>query len=374
MALPLRRPQPEPVAKPLRVLMLGPALEVRGGISAVERAIIDALPEHVTVTHVATMREGSKAAKLVAFMRSLRATWRNTRHKTRPDIVHIHFASRASSVRKMALARLALARGCNVVMHAHGGAYPEYWETLSSARKRSNLRVLKKASALIVLGQTWRKFFAGIGVPEERIVVLPNPVQLPLAVPARLANAPVTFVCLGLVAQTKGTFDLVEAVARLTPEVRARLRVIIAGNGDHPNLLARIARHELEDCIETREWVDAAERDALLASAHAFVLPSHHEGMPMALLEAMAWGLPAICTPVGAIPEVVEHEANGLLAGARDIAALARAIERLALDPELRLRLGEAARRRIEPLAVEHTARRLSQLYEAVACKKSPSS
>jgi glycosyltransferase involved in cell wall biosynthesis len=351
--------------------MLGPALEVRGGISAVERALIAALPVHVAVTHVATMREGSKAAKLVAFVRSLRETWNSTRQRTRPDVVHIHFASRASSVRKMALARLALARGCNVIMHAHGGAYPEYWATLSVRAKRRNLAVLRAAGAVIVLGEGWRRFYVGIGVPEERIVVLPNPIELPVAAPSRLGNAPVTFVCLGLVAETKGTFDLVEAVARLGPEVRARLRIIIAGNGDHPNLLARIARHQLEDCIETREWVDAAERDALLASAHAFVLPSHHEGMPMALLEAMAWGLPPICTPVGAIAEVVEHEANGLLAAPRDIAALAASIERLTLDPALRLALGVAARRRIEPLAVEHAARRLSQLYEAVACKRS---
>ena len=358
---------------PLRVLMLGPALEVRGGISAVERILVASMPEHVAVSHVATMREGSKTAKLAVFMRSLAATWKRTRRGARPDVVHIHFASRASSVRKMALARLALRRGCKVVMHAHGGAYPEYWESLSVFGKRRVAETLRAADALIVLGETWRAFFAGIGVPEERIVVLPNPVALPAALPSRLGAARVTFVTLGLIAEAKGTFDLVEAVARLAPETRSRLRVVIAGNGDHPGLLARIGSHRLEDCIETREWLDPAERDALLASAEAFVLPSRHEGMPMALLEAMAWGLAPLCTPVGAIPEIVRHEANGLLVAPRDVAALAGAMERL-LDGELRARLGRAARQRAEPLAVESYARRLCQLYETVACTKSPSS
>jgi glycosyltransferase involved in cell wall biosynthesis len=355
---------------PLRVLMLGPALEVRGGISSVERTLIGALPSHITVRHVATMREGSKAAKLGAFLRALADTWGSTACKSKPDIVHIHFASRASSVRKMALARLALARGCRVVMHAHGGGYAEYWASLSPGKKRTKLDIFKKCSALIVLGEGWREFFAGIGVPEERIVVLPNPVALPAVLPARLGTSPVTFVYLGLVSQAKGAFDLVEAVARMTAEARSRMRLVMAGNGELEALKKRIFHLGVARNVEVHSWLPPAERDALLASAEAFVLPSHQEGLPMALLEAMAWGLAPIATPVGAIPEVLEHERNGLLTPPRDIDALARSLERL-LDRELRAELARAARRRVEPLAVERYTERLVRLYEAVACTSS---
>ena len=370
MALPKKIPLEEAHAAPLRVLMLGPALEVRGGISAVERTLIAALPPHVTVRHVATMREGSKAAKLGVFLRSIGATWKHLRPENRPDIVHIHFASRASSVRKMALARLATARGCRVVMHAHGGGYRDYWQAASSLQRKNIVDTLNRASALIVLGETWRGFFAGIGVPEERIVVLPNPVALPAALPARLGATP-TFVYLGLVSEAKGAFDLVEALSRLAPQTRSRLRLVIAGNGELEALRKRIRLHGLEEIIGVRPWLEVAERDALLASAEAFVLPSRHEGLPMALLEAMAWGLAPLSTPVGAIPEIVAHEQNGLLVPPGDVAALARAMERL-LDAPLRSRLGRAARRRVEPLAVERYAERLTQLYEAIACSRSP--
>jgi glycosyltransferase involved in cell wall biosynthesis len=354
--------------------MLGPALQVRGGISAVERMLLAALSPrapHVAVSHVATMREGSKAAKLATFLRALASAWRHTgrRAAQRADIVHIHFASRASSVRKMALARLALARGCRLIMHAHGGAYPDYWKTLSAARRRRNLDVLRRADALIVLGETWREFFAGVGVPVERIVVMPNPVVLPPAPARRSGAAAVVFVYLGLVSGSKGSFDLIEAIARLRPQTRARLRLVIAGNGDHAELGRRIAQHGLGSTIEVHAWLDGERRDALLASAEAFVLPSYHEGLPMALLEAMAWGLAPVATPVGAIPEVLQHEDNGLLVAPGDIDALARAIERLALDRALRARLGEAARRRVEPLAIENYARQLGELYEAVKCR-----
>jgi len=367
--------QPVPVfqeqlpARTLRVLMLGPALGVRGGISAVERLLLGALPPHVAASHLATMDEGSKLSKAWLFARALGRAWTAMREA---DIVHIHFASRASSVRKMMLARLALARGCRVVMHAHGGGYPEYWKSLSALRRKRIVEVLKRADALIVLGETWREFFERAGVPKERIYVFPNPVTLPVAPPQRIGSGPVTFVCLGLIAQAKGSFDLLDALARLSPQVRSRVRVVLAGNGEHEELKRRIAKHRLGGCVQVHGWLDAERRDALLASAEAFVLPSHAEGLPMALLEAMAWGLAPIATPVGAIPEVIEPGASGLLAAPGDISALARAIERLALDRGLRARLGAAARRRVEPLAVEHYMRKLCRLYEAVACKSSP--
>src|SRR5688500_16064121 len=216
----------------LRVLMLGPGLEVQGGVSAVERMLLAAMPPEVTATHIATMVEGSKARKLAVFLRAcLRAS-----REQRPDIVHIHFARRASSVRKMSLARLALARGCKVILHAHGGGYPDYWKSLSAPARRATAAVLRQADALIVLGERWREFFISVGVAPERIAVLPNPVALPPRVPRRAPGERTLFAYLGLIAGHKGSFDLVDAVARLAPATRRRLRVVMAGNGARAEL------------------------------------------------------------------------------------------------------------------------------------------
>jgi glycosyltransferase involved in cell wall biosynthesis len=342
----------------LRVLMLGPGLEVQGGVSAVERMLLASLPPEVSATHIPTMVEGSKARKLAVFLRACLRTSRQN-----PDIVHIHFASRASSVRKMSLARFALARGWKVILHAHGGGYPDYWKSLAAPARRATAAVLRQADALIVLGERWRDFFVSVGVAPERIAVLPNPVALPPRVPRRAQGERTLFAYLGLIAAHKGSFDLVDAVARLAPATRKRFRVVIAGNGAQAELERRVALHGLEDCFEVHGWLGATERDALLAAAEVFVLPSDHEGLPMSLLEAMAWGLAPLCTPVGAIPELVQHETNGLLTPPHDPGALAAGIERLAL----RARLGGAARERVEPLAIEHYAPRLCALYDSVA-------
>src|SRR4029079_14258769 len=92
--------------------------------------------------------------------------------------------------------------------------------------------------------------------------------------------------------------------------LRARSRLVLAGDGDVEG--ARRLAAPLGESVQVRTWLGAAERDGLLADSDVFVLPSHAEGLPMSLLEAMSSGLPSIVTPVGGIPEVFSHEIEGL--------------------------------------------------------------
>lgn len=350
----------------LRVLMLGPDLQVRGGIAAVENSLIAHLPPHIRVTHLPTMMEGSKWRKLWSFAQAIVRTSRHLR-RLRPDLVHIHFASRASSVRKMLLARLALAAGARVIMHAHGGGYRDYWADLSHAGRAATLATLRRADRVIVLGESWREFFASMGLRPEQIVVLPNPVALPSVLPTRLARSQVRLVYLGLITGYKGVFDLIDALSALSSECQARLKLVVAGNGATTQLRQLIERRGMQHVAEVRDWQSPSERDRLLASADAFVLPSHAEGLPMALLEAMAWGLPAVCTAVGSIPEHVHDGIEGLLVRPGDVAQLAGAIERIVSDDALRVRMGALARAAVEPLSVDLFARRVAAVYRSVA-------
>jgi glycosyltransferase involved in cell wall biosynthesis len=345
--------------------MLGPDLQVRGGVAAVESALIGALPPEIQVTQLATMVEGSKWRKLVTFVQAIVRTLAELRKH--PDVVHIHFASRASSVRKMLLARLALARGARLIMHAHGGGYRDYWAGLSPGARAATVQTLCRAHCLIVLGEAWREFFASLGVPRERIVVLPNPVELPAAVPTRLGRSYVRLVYLGLFARAKGVFDLIDALTRLRPECLGRTRLVLAGNGEMAQVRELVERRGLARFVEVRDWLGPAERDRLLASADAFVLPSYAEGLPMSLLESMAWGLPVISTPVGSIPEHVRDGAQGLLVQPGDVSELAGAIERIVMNDALRRRMGEAARTAAEPLSIELYARKVAAIYRTVA-------
>jgi glycosyltransferase involved in cell wall biosynthesis len=105
---------------------------------------------------------------------------------------------------------------------------------------------------------------------------------------------------------------------------------------------------------------------ALLAGLDVFCMTSRFEGLSIALLEAMANGIPPVVTAVGGIPEAVRDEIDGLLVPPGDARATASALGRVVRDDGLRRRLGLAARARAEVFDLDAAVRRLEQIYESV--------
>ena len=118
-------------------------------------------------------------------------------------------------------------------------------------------------------------------------------------------------------------------------------------------------------------WLDEPRVRALCADADILVLPSHAEGLAMAVLEGLSYGLAVVTTPVGAHPEVIEPGISGLFVPPGDVDALAAALQRLIDDKDLRRRLGMAARLRfLEKFDVRAYAGRLAQLHRNVLSKQ----
>jgi glycosyltransferase involved in cell wall biosynthesis len=185
-------------------------------------------------------------------------------------------------------------------------------------------------------------------IPGLATAVLPN------AVDTRryAANGPrggnrVLFV--GELSQSKGIDDLLRAWACLPQNLRTSVRLRVAGDDpqDRRTRLQAFAR-EL-GILESVEWLGPLPHDRLIqeyAQADVFVLPSHGEGMPLSLLEAMAAGLPCVVTDVGAVTEVVTADSDALVVGVGDSSALANALSQLLQNAALRRSIGSAARRR----------------------------
>src|SRR5207248_6533482 len=139
---------------------------------------------------------------------------------------------------------------------------------------------------------------------------------------------PVHILYLGWVERFKGVFELLDAVAVLhaNPQAPAFL-VSIAGEGSEAAAVRTwVEEKGLSDFVRIQGLLEGERRLAALEQAHIFVLPSHTEGLPNAMIEAMAAGLPVVVTPVGSIPDVVVDGTNGLLVRPRDSAALAAAL------------------------------------------------
>ena len=139
---------------------------------------------------------------------------------------------------------------------------------------------------------------------------------------------------------------LVEAFAQLLEGAQARL--VVAGDGEHRETLE--ARVEALGIGGSVRFLGAVPRPEMLrwyGTADVFCLPSLYEGFPLAILEAMAAGLPVVSTTVSGIPEAVEHGVTGLLVPPEDASGLAAALGALVADPELRRSMGDAGRRRV---------------------------
>jgi glycosyltransferase involved in cell wall biosynthesis len=349
----------------LNVLQLGPSLAVRGGISAVERLIVDELAGRIALRHVPTMEDGPILREALTFTRALFALQRAV-HSAAPVVVHIHFASRGSTLRKLILAWMTLHAGRPLILHAHGGGFDTFYRRLPAPLRQVVNDVFQRADRFVVLSQRWRSFYIEeCELSPSQVVVLPNPTRLPADVPDRRARAQVQFLYLGRICQSKGAFDLIRAFASLAESERQRARLVLAGNGEVQAARRVAAEHGAR--VIVLPWLDTRRRDQLLAASDVFVLPSHIEGMPMAMLEAMASGLPVIVTPVGGIPEVVTDGVEGDLVAPGDVPQLALALSGMINDPARRSELGQRARSRATQFDVGAYATSLLGLYRRLS-------
>ena len=330
------------------VLMVGPAIKGMGGIRAVVQGYKDGgLFERVSCTYVATHRGGPAWVKLLAAIRGWTQVAMLLRTLDAP-LLHVHMASHASFWRKSVICLLARLTRRPYLVHVHGGGFQKFYEEECSAPARRIVRaVLGNAALVFALSEEWRGRLARIA-PRASIEVLTNAVALP---PIRSLRPPaqrsLTILFLGDIIPQKGVHDLVRAFAQTASE-QPRVKLVCGGAGAVAEIRRLADGLGLADRLECPGWLQAERKEAELAGATMFVLPSYAEGMPMALLEAMSWGLPVIATPVGAIPQLITPGINGLLVPPGDLGALAAAITRLLREPSLRNDLGAAARATIE--------------------------
>jgi len=176
------------------------------------------------------------------------------------------------------------------------------------------------------------------------------------------ANGELVIGSVGCLAARKDYGTLLEALATLERSGR-RFHAALVGDGPEREALEQRAR-ELGVSARTTFLGERADVERLLPAMDVFVLSSREEGIPNALLEAMAAGRPSVATAVGGTPEVLEDGVTGWLVPPADPAALAAALEQTLADPDEARRRGEAARRATEEkMSIDAMVRRHEEFY-----------
>jgi glycosyltransferase involved in cell wall biosynthesis len=387
--------------------MFGTGLDVKGGVTSVEKLIIDRAGSEIQIRHVPTVAQGSPLHNIMVFFRAIQCLC-GAIFKKEVDIIHIHFSERGSTLRKSVLISIGLVFRQPVIIHAHGATYQEFYAGLPKFIQKILVAIIGRSTRIIVLSKSWQSYYADtFNLDKNRVITLYNPVDLPSSIPNRCSKQEVLltsqcqsqdygnmtsmpmhqkklkFIFLGRIGkrggaldvakslmsfpqQDKGAFDLINAFAELAKEDRDRVELFLAGNGDLAAANQLIAELSLTDKITILDWLNPQQRDELLAEADGFILPSYNEGLPMSMLESMAWGLPVIVTPVGGIPEVIIHQQNGLLVEPGNREQLVAAMQSLIRDEDLRMSLGMAARQSVEGLDIQSYMKSLLEVYSSV--------
>lgn len=324
--------------------MLGPAFGSCGGMaSAIEayrlHGLFDQWPIDYLPTHGGLGAGHSAGHAGAAFRRMMRLL-----ASERVLAVHVHAAAGPGFWRDAGFMASAWGARCPLVLHLHGGDLRRLHDASGMLARASMRWLLQQAACVLVPCEFMRKRVAQIA-RRARVEYLPPPAA-PVPPPQPTTERPNLVLYLGRLEAAKGVFDLLEAVSRLRPAI-ADVRLVCAGEGDPGPLRRHAAQLGIADAVKFTGWVGPSGKRALLESAAVFALPSYEDDLPVALLEAMAAGVPAVVSPLGGVPEFVADGVSGLFCAPGDVATLQRLLTQLLLDRRLGTRIGAAGRESI---------------------------
>jgi glycosyltransferase involved in cell wall biosynthesis len=355
------------------VKIIGPSVDrTRGGMATVIQGFIDSNAENYgyRVEHYTSHVEGGSVEKLTVFFKC----FFKLLFAGNVSLVHIHTACDASFYRKAILALVCRLKGIPVVMHIHGADFDSFYLNANTITQGFIRSSLKHCNRVIVLSAYWQKFFEE-NLALDNVVVLFNAVNHTvfsegITTPRNINS----FLFLGRLGERKGIYDLVKAIDVLVNQQdNKQLKFYLAGDGEVEEVRELVTKLNLLNQVEILGWVGDKQKLDVLLKADTVVLPSYNEGLPVALLEAMAAGKVILSTPVGGIPDLVSEGSNGFLIAPGDVDALVVKIKHIYQNPAEMMVI---AKNNIEKITSQYSSTQINQqlynLYDQILTGSNP--
>ncbi len=370
----------QPGGRKPRLLVVGPLPPPVGGVETVIQTILES-PQFAgfELRHCSTAKGRPKQSQgkfdpgnLWWAARHFGRMWQAMR-RDRPDVVYLPVAGTwAGFLRDMVLAWIAKLWRVKLVGHVHGSDFH-----LVLARRGWQEKLVRAGLArfdrLLVLGERWKRLVEDYGIRSACEIVPSTFRREVFERGAEWRRAPkaagtVHGLFVGQIGKRKGVFDLLPAMRRVK-DAGLPFRMAFVGPAE--------LEGEWETALQMRDWLDVAgiteftgalQADELYAryrEGDVLLLPSYTEGLPVVFFEAGAFEMPVVTTPVGAIPDLIQHEKNGLLVEPGRVEQLVEAIRRMATDHEARARMGRQLRRDVEAFHPDRVCARLAAAIRA---------
>lgn len=343
----------------IKVLMLGPARDVKGGMTSVVNNYFEyGLDKLINLKYIETVNDKNRMSKILEMLKGFMEFIINI---SKYDIVHIHMASRMSTFRKGIYVRIAKKFNKTVIVHIHGAEYRIFFEECNKSLKKYVRKTLSLADKIIVLSEEWKEYFSSI-IDERKIIVLYNSILLPKDFEKNTETH--KFLFLGRIGKRKGIYDLIEVIERLLIDY-PDIELYVGGDGEIEKLKKIIENKKMKNNVHILGWISGKQREKYLKECTFYILPSYNEGMPMSVIEGMAYKNIVISTKVGGIPKVIQNKENGIIIEAGNKEELYESINLLLNNAKLRKKISDNARTTVkEKFNIENNIKKLIEVYK----------
>lgn len=265
--------------------------------------------------------------------------------------VHVNMAERLSFFRKSIVILFSRLIGLPVILHLHAAQLHHFYARLPSVLRAYTRWTFSKASKIIVLGETAKKFvIADLKIAPDKIEIVLNGVPEPTCprAPYSVTHNKTRVMFLGNLSERKGVSDLLNAIAKSQAFQEGKAEAVFVGAEEIEFYQNKAKYLGISNMIQFTGWADQKQAAQWMATADILALPSYDEGLPLVILEALSNQVAVLCTPVGEISNNLKSDENSLFVSPGNIEEITQAIDKLVLDKTYR----------------EHIAAKGRELYE----------
>ena len=319
------------------VLYIGPFNEF-GGMGAVLNMYKKNIRD---LKYVSTHHSSENSSKILTFIRVIFNIAGTLLLDRDIKILHIHSAANGSFVRKSMIGLFGKLCGKKVAFHIHSGSFDQFYDKAGTFKVLIKT-FLQKMDCVICLSDQWYTFYTQkMGL--DKVIIVGNPVELNPMLSTQNNSGILNLLFLGMICDNKGIFDLIHYLRNNKYFRLDLIKLKIGGNNQIDKLQKLLIDQNLNAHIHFCGWVKDDYKDQLLSECDLFILPSYFEGLPVSILEAMAYTKPIIATKVGGIPSVVKEGFNGWLFNPGKFQELDVILDQIFKQPALLTEFGKNA-------------------------------